>query len=148
MLINLITLNNRTDYGKIELLYGAKSPADLCFKEELKNWNKYANVYLTVDKGDKHWQEYVGFVPQVLETINPSNEDKVAFVCGPPIMIKIVLDRLRKMGFPDKHIITTLEMKMKCGVGKCGRCNIENRYICIDGPVFTVEELNKLRWIE
>jgi len=144
-LINYV-LDNRNDYNEIEIIYGAKSPADLCFKEELKNWNKDANVYLTVDKGDKNWKEYVGFVPQILENINPTHKDKVAFICGPPIMIKIVIDTLRKMEYPDNHIITTLEMKMKCGVGKCGRCNIENKYICIDGPVFTVEELKRLLW--
>jgi NAD(P)H-flavin reductase len=139
-------LDNRDRYGEVELVYGARSPQDLVFKEELKLWGEQENVtvYLTVDRGDETWKGPVGFVPPFLREIAPSPQDKVAFTCGPPIMIKLVMEALEEMGFPPDRIVTTLEMKMKCGVGKCGRCNIGSRYICRDGPVFNLEQLKAL----
>lgn len=148
-LINYI-LDKRDEYGKMEILYGARRPIDLCFKEELNLWNTYKDVsiYLTVDNGDEKWKSHVGFVPQFLEELNLLPKNKVAFTCGPPIMIKLVIDILQKKGYQDNQIITTLEMKMKCGVGKCGRCNIGDKYVCQDGPVFTLEELRKIKYGE
>jgi len=144
-LINYV-LDNRAHYGEVELIYGARSPQDLAFKDELKLWGEQEGVtiYLTVDRGDERWRGPVGFVPSFLREIAPSPQEKVAFTCGPPIMIKLVMEALEEMGFPPDHIVTTLEMKMKCGVGKCGRCNIGSRYICRDGPVFTLEQLKAL----
>lgn len=139
-------LDNRDHYGEVEVIYGARSPQDLVFKEELELWGEQegATVYLTVDRGDETWKGPVGFVPPFLREINPSPQEKVAFTCGPPIMIKLVMEALEEMGFPPDRIITTLEMKMKCGVGKCGRCNIGSRHICRDGPVFTLRQLKAL----
>jgi len=139
-------LDNRDHYGEVEVIYGARSPQDLVFKEELKSWGEEegVTVYLTVDRGDETWRGPVGFVPPFLREINPSPQEKVAFTCGPPIMIKLVMEALEEMGFPADRIVTTLEMKMKCGVGKCGRCNIGSSYICRDGPVFTLEQLKAL----
>jgi len=144
-LINYV-LDNRDHYGEVELIYGARTPQELVFKEELRLWGEQegATVYLTVDRGDERWKGPVGFVPSFLREIAPSPENKVAFTCGPPIMIKLVMEALEEMGFPPDRIVTTLEMKMKCGVGKCGRCNIGSRYVCRDGPVFTFEELKML----
>ncbi|MFQ6001747.1 MAG: FAD/NAD(P)-binding protein [Anaerolineae bacterium] len=144
-LINYV-LDNRDHYGEVELVYGARSPQDLVFKDELKLWDEQegVTVYLTVDRGDERWRGPVGFVPPFLREIGPSPQDKVAFTCGPPIMIKLVMEALEEMGFPPDRIVTTLEMKMKCGVGKCGRCNIGSSYICRDGPVFTLEQLKAL----
>jgi len=144
-LINYV-LDNRDHYEEVELVYGARSPQDLVFKDELKLWGDQegASVYLTVDRGDERWKGPVGFVPPFLREIAPSPQDKVAFTCGPPIMIKLVMEALEEMGFPPDRIVTTLEMKMKCGVGKCGRCNMGSRYICRDGPVFTLEQLKAL----
>ncbi len=144
-LINYV-LDNRDHYGEVELIYGARSPQDLAFKDELKLWDEQegVTVYLTVDRGDERWRGPVGFVPSFLREIAPSPQEKVAFTCGPPIMIKLVMEALEEMGFPPDHMVTTLEMKMKCGVGKCGRCNIGSRYICRDGPVFTLEQLKAL----
>jgi len=144
-LINYV-LDNRDHYGEVELIYGARSPQDLAFKDELKLWGEQegVTVYLTVDRGDERWRGPVGFVPSFLREIAPSPQEKVAFTCGPPIMIKLVMEALEEMGFPPDHMVTTLEMKMKCGVGKCGRCNIGSRYICRDGPVFTLEQLKAL----
>jgi len=86
----------------------------------------------------------VGFVSPFLEELNPSPEGKIAITCGPPIVIKLVTQALDKMGFMDNQVITTLEMRMKCGIGKCGRCNIGSKYVCIDGPVFTQAQLKTM----
>jgi len=136
-------LDNRERYGAVEIIYGARSPQDLVYKLELKEWDERPDVdlYVTVDVGDETWDGPVGFVPPFLREINPSPENKVTFTCGPPIMIKLVVEALEEMGYADANIITTLEMKMKCGVGKCGRCNIGDLYICRDGPVFSFEQL-------
>jgi len=141
------SLDNRDDYGDINIVYGARSPEDLVFKDELfDKWPEYDNVKvdITVDEGDETWDGPVGFVPQFLEELNPTPEGKLAFTCGPPIMIKFVVQSLEKMGYKKDKIITTLEKKMKCGIGKCGRCNVGSKYICLDGPVFSLDELDDL----
>ena len=99
---------------------------------------------MTVDRGDDDWKGKVGFVPAYLEELKPSPEGKIAITCGPPIMIKFVLQALEKLGFDEDQVITTLEMRMKCGIGKCGRCNIGSQFICLDGPVFSLAQLKKL----
>ena len=140
-------LDNRADFGKMQIIYGARSPEDLCFKDDLfEYWpgQKDVAVDVTVDKGDENWKGNEGFVPAFLEELNPSPEGKITITCGPPIMIKFVLQSLAKLGFQAQSIYTTLEMRMKCGVGKCGRCNIGSHYVCIDGPVFTLAQLNKM----
>jgi len=139
-------LDNRDRYGAVEIVYGARSPQDLVYKQELKEWEERPDVdlYVTVDAGDESWQGPVGFVPPFLREIDLSPENKVAFTCGPPIMIKLVVEALEDLDYADANIVTTLEMKMKCGVGKCGRCNIGDKYICRDGPVFTFEQLREI----
>jgi NAD(P)H-flavin reductase len=139
-------LDKREEYGAVEIVYGARSPQDLVYKAELKEWEEREDVdlHVTVDVGDETWAGPVGFVPPFLKDINPSPRNKVTFTCGPPIMIKLVVDALEEMGYADADIITTLEMKMKCGVGKCGRCNIGDKYVCRDGPVFSFEQLRKI----
>lgn len=140
-------VEHRDDYGKLQIIYGSRSPADLCFKEDLfERWPRVPDcrVDVTVDRGDEQWTGPVGFVPAFLEELNPSPEGKVTITCGPPIMIKFVLQALAKMGYQPENIITTLEMRMKCGIGKCGRCNIGSCYVCLDGPVFTLDQLNKM----
>lgn len=138
---------HREDYGKITIVYGSRSYADLCFKEELFNeWPaiKDTEVYVTIDNPEEGWDGHVGFVPAYVEELGPSPEGLIAVTCGPPIMIKFVLQSLEKMGYSDDQVITTLEMRMKCGIGKCGRCNIGSEYICLDGPVFTLAQLKQL----
>ncbi len=140
-------VDNRDDFGKLHVVYGARTPGDLCFKDDLfEYWPKQKDfqVDVTVDKGDDEWKGNVGFVPAFLEKLNPSAEGKINITCGPPIMIKFVLQSLAKMGYNDEDIVTTLEMRMKCGVGKCGRCNIGSCYVCLDGPVFTLAQMNKM----
>lgn len=138
---------NRSDYGKVEILYGARSMNDLCFKEDLfDRWPQCTDtaVYTTIDREEPAWNGHVDFVPTYLEQINPTPDNKIAITCGPPIMIKFVLKTLEKLGFTDEQVITTLEMKMKCGIGKCGRCNIGSKYVCLDGPVFNLKQLKEL----
>jgi len=139
-------LDNRKDYKDITLLYGARSPADLTYKAELPEWTarKDVNCVLTIDNPSEGWEHKVGLIPNVLLEINPKPKNTVAITCGPPIMIKFTLQALKKLGFEDENIITTLEKRMKCGVGICGRCNIGTKYVCMDGPVFTYAQLKEL----
>ncbi|MBA7639963.1 Anaerobic sulfite reductase subunit B [subsurface metagenome] len=136
-------IDNRDKYENIDIIYGARSPSDLCFKYDLDAWNKdkTVNMVTTVDKGDENWAGRVGFVPQVLEQATPSAQNAVAIVCGPPIMIRFTFPVLEKLGFTPEQMITTLEKRMKCGIGKCGRCNIGNLYVCRDGPVFSYAQI-------
>ena len=136
-------IDNRDKYKNIDIIYGARSPADLCFKYDLDAWSKdkAVNMTITVDKGDESWTGREGFVPQVLEQVVPSADNAIAIVCGPPIMIRFTFPVLEKLGFAPEQMITTLEKRMKCGIGKCGRCNIGNLYVCRDGPVFTFAQI-------
>jgi NAD(P)H-flavin reductase len=132
-------IDNRDKYKNIDIIYGARSPTDLCFKYDLEAWgkNKTINMVITVDRGDETWAGKVGLVPKVLEEVAPSARNAVAIVCGPPIMIRFTFPVLTKLGFTPEQMLTTLEKRMKCGIGKCGRCNIGNIFVCRDGPVFT-----------
>ncbi len=139
-------LDNRKDYGGIQIFYGARTPADLCYRQELNVWAAQPNteVLQTVDKADESWKGREGHVPGYVKEVNPSPEGKVVITCGPPIMIKFTLQALEEMGYKPEQIITTLEMKMKCGIGKCGRCNVGHLYVCKDGPVFSYAQLKQL----
>ena len=139
-------LDRREDYGHIDIFYGARTPGDLCYTQEFDAWRNApdTSLYLTVDRGDDRWTGKVGVVPAYVRDVAPSPENAVAITCGPPVMIKFTLPELTKLGFTDEQIITTLEMRMKCGVGKCGRCNIGHTYVCLDGPVFTYAQLRQL----
>jgi len=136
-------LDHRSDYREITILYGARTPQDLCFKYDLEAWTQDPSIKMitTVDVGDKNWAGKVGLVPIVLQEVAPSPDEAVAITCGPPIMIRYTLKSMEKLSFTSRQIWTTLEMKMKCGVGKCGRCNIGPLYVCKDGPVFSLEEI-------
>jgi len=138
-------VDTRADYREITILYGARSPQDLCFQYDLESWggNPSLEMVTTVDVGDDNWKGKVGLVPMVLEEIKPSSKETMAITCGPPIMIRYTLKSLEKLGFTPSQVWTTLEMKMKCGLGKCGRCNIGPLYVCQDGPVFSLEEIQK-----
>ncbi|MCL2200521.1 MAG: FAD/NAD(P)-binding protein [Oscillospiraceae bacterium] len=143
--INFV-LDKREDYGKVDILYGARSYDDLVFKEEIsQKWpDEYkTQVHLTIDSPQEGWSGNVGFVPAYLRELNVKN-DKMVIVCGPPIMIKFVLEELRNLGFEKEQVYTTLELRMKCGIGKCGRCNIGSKYVCKDGPVFRCDELDSM----
>ena len=141
-------LDNRADFGEITIVYGARTVADLVYKDELKEWEGRDDVTLvqTVDPGGEtpEWKGRVGFVPTILEEAAPKAENTIAVVCGPPIMIKFSLQSLETIGFNDTQVYTTLENKMKCGVGKCGRCNVGDVYVCKEGPVYTATEVKAM----
>jgi len=136
-------VDNRGSYGKIDIVYGARSPVDLCFKYDLDAWEKDGSIGMatTIDREHPDWTGTVGLVPKVLEEVGPSPDNAVAIVCGPPIMIRFTFPSLAKLGFTPEQMITTLEKRMKCGIGKCGRCNIGNLYVCRDGPVFSYAQI-------
>ncbi|MDP2938724.1 MAG: FAD/NAD(P)-binding protein [Candidatus Omnitrophota bacterium] len=141
-------LDNRGDFKTITIVNGARTSKDLVYKNEYQAWEKAKDtkLYLTVDCQEENWTCMVGVVPKILEQLKPTSKDSVAIVCGPPIMIKFTMPVLLKIGFCPEAIITTLEMKMKCGLGKCGRCNIGHLYICKDGPVFSLDKLRKMNY--
>ncbi len=143
---NVLDLRDR--YSDVSIIYGARTVADLVYKHELAEWGARSDVklYTTVDPGGQtpDWKGDVGFVPTILEKVSPSAENTIAIVCGPPIMIKLTMPVLAKLNFTPEQIYTTLENRMKCGLGKCGRCNVGKYYVCKDGPVFTLAQLNQL----
>ena len=137
---------HRDDYGTVDIVYGSRSMDDLVdFKEIQEEWvnEKDFNVYLTIDRAQEGWDGHVGFVPAYVKEVNIPT-DRTAVLCGPPIMIKFTLQALLELGFEKTQVYTTLEFRMKCGVGKCGRCNVGNKYICKDGPVFRMDQLEEL----
>ncbi len=144
-LINLV-MDNRKDFKHIKILYGARTPDDLCFKEELEEWKKVPDteVWLTVDKPCVGWGCKIGVVTELWKETHINPENAVSIICGPPIMIKFVVIKLMESGFSEKDIVMTLERYMKCGIGKCGHCNIGEKFVCVDGPVFTYEQVKHL----
>lgn len=136
----------RQDYGKVMIVYGSRSKEDLLdYNEILSEWmqDDGVEVHLTIDRPQDDWDGHVGFVPNYVKELNPS-KDYTVIMCGPPIMIKFTLANLKEMGFAETQVYTTMELRMKCGVGKCGRCNIGSKYVCKDGPVFRCDELDEL----
>lgn len=146
LLIYMLDPANRGRFGKITVVYGARNPGLLLYKSELEAWAKRddINLNVTVDKGDEGWKGREGFVPTVCKEVAPDNANTVAVICGPPIMIKFTLPVFAELGFTKENILTSLEMRMKCGIGKCGRCNVGAKYVCKDGPVFSMAELESL----
>jgi sulfhydrogenase subunit gamma (sulfur reductase) len=139
-----MTLAKKEDYGRLTLIYGARTSKDIVFQEELEALKKKMSVHLSIDVAEPGWNEFVGFVAQNVLDKKPSPQNAVAITCGPPIMIKTVIRALKDLKFDDAQIYTTVENKMKCGIGKCGRCNIGRHYICKDGPVYSWAELKNL----
>lgn len=140
-------VDNRKKYGKLDVIYGARSSKDISYKQEFAEMEKRkdVNVHLSIDVKEDGWKKFVGFVPTNLLRVKPSPKNAIAVTCGPPIMIKFVIQNLEKLGFTEEQIFTTLEMRMKCGIGKCGRCNIGNLYVCKDGPVFSYQQLKNIQ---
>ena len=167
-------LDHRNDYGAITIIYGARTSGDLVYKDELAQWEARPDVdlWLGIDwkagpgglkdePAEAGWRplnlkdpaasvldprhrHYTGFVPQLIDAVQPPPANRVAVLCGPPIMIKFSLQSLRKLGYDAQNVYTTLENRMKCGVGKCGRCNVGPVYICKEGPVFTAAQIERL----
>ncbi|MDI6791854.1 MAG: FAD/NAD(P)-binding protein [bacterium] len=139
-------LENRERFGNITVIYGARTPGMLLYKDQLKEWQDRDDIdmHVTVDKKAEGWTGKVGFVPAVTKEVAPSADNTYVLVCGPPIMIKFTQPVLTELGFTPETIIMSLENRMKCGIGVCGRCNVGPNYVCKDGPVFTLAELNEM----
>ncbi|MCL5098576.1 MAG: FAD/NAD(P)-binding protein [Candidatus Omnitrophica bacterium] len=141
-------LHFRKKYKKIQIFYGSRVPKDLLYLETLRKWQKTEGFecHLTVDRSTEGWNGPVGVVGSLFKKpgVSVPVENTVAFVCGPPIMFRFVIRDLKTMGFEDVNIVSTLERYMKCGVGKCGHCCIGVAYVCVDGPVFTYAQIQKL----
>jgi len=142
----MIEGTNREEFKKITVIYGARRPGFLLYKSDLETWQNRSDiqVFLTVDQDDIGWHGKVGTVSVVAREVAPDAENTYALVCGPPAMIKYTLPVLKELGFPNERIFLSLEMRMKCGIGKCGRCNIGSKYVCQDGPVFSYAEILNL----
>ncbi len=136
----------RPTVGDIVTVYGARSSGELCYREEFLDWEGRddIDVHLTIDQAEEGWERNVGFVPQVLEQVEPAAENAICLLCGPPVMLKFTIPVLEELGFSPEDVYVSFEMRMKCGIGKCGRCNIGSKYVCIDGPVFSLAEVQKL----
>ena len=139
-------LGNRGDYGHLTILWAARNPALLLFKDEYKTWTGTPNteLHLTVDEGDQNWKGNVGLITDLMEKIEPKPKNTVAITCGPPIMIYFVDKLLTKLGFSQEQSYVTLEARMHCGIGKCGRCNLGDKLVCVDGPVFSMAEVGEM----
>jgi sulfhydrogenase subunit gamma (sulfur reductase) len=139
-------LDERDAVGRITVLYGARTPADLVYKDELAAWQARDDmtVGVTVDRGDDGWTGNVGLVPVLFDQVELRPQSTLAFVCGPPVMIQFVIEDLLARGFAEDRIFSTLERMMQCGVGKCNHCCVGERYLCRDGPVFTYREIREM----
>ncbi len=138
-------LDRRKEFGKFTLFFGAKSPKEQLFLDDLENWRRSDNVdyYDTVDKPDPDWKGNVGVITTLFKQTQISPDARV-IICGPPIMYRFVIRELEQIGIPHNHVYVDLERRMKCGIGKCGHCQIDNNYVCIHGPVFSYDQVEKL----
>jgi NAD(P)H-flavin reductase len=143
----LHVLNNRDAYGKITILVGTKTPAERLFSDEIAAWRKCGgvNVLETVDSADRKWKGNVGVVTNLIPPLALDWAQSVAVICGPPVMYKFVIIELNKMGMKNEAIYLSLERHMKCGVGKCGHCQVNHLYMCQDGPVIRYADISKVR---
>lgn len=134
---------NRDKFGRIYLIYGARTPADLLMRNKLEDWKSKIKILLTIDKPDKNWNGYVGMVTEMVGEIKIDPLDAVASMCGPGPMIDALEQVLRPLGISDRRIFVSMERKMQCGVGKCQHCTVGDKYVCQDGPVFFFDQIDK-----
>ncbi len=140
------TLDNRDDYGKLSIYYGTRCPAERLCVDELDQWQRREDIHCqdTVDRGDEKWKGNVGVITTLMTDLKIVPDRTVALLCGPPVMFKFVVGSLRKAGMKDSNIWVSLERHMKCGVGRCGRCQINGLYTCRDGPVFRFSDIEDI----
>ncbi len=137
---------NRKDYGKIQIIYGCRTPKDRFYKEETESWqnNLDTDIHLTVDEPDASWGGACGVVCALFPKIKLNPKTAMVFLCGPGVMIKFAIKGILKLGFKKNNIYASLERYMKCGIGKCGHCYAKGKYICVDGPNFSYTEMQEL----
>ena len=142
-------LNQRKQFGALTVLYGSRTPSDIAFENDLSQWQKQGvDCRLTVDAPEPGWDGAVGLVTSLLDDVKPELDKSIALICGPPLMFRAVLGKLASMGFSDHQVLTTMERHMKCGVGICRHCHMDGKLACVDGPVFSLAELRRLRIME
>lgn len=146
LIVTLLDSGQREQYGRITVIYGTRTPGLMLYKDDLATWQARQDieVWQTIDREAPGWPHKVGFVPTVVEEVAPSADNAIAIIAGPPIMIRFTLPVMSKLGFAKEQIYTSLENRMKCGIGKCGRCNVGPKYVCLDGPVFSLAQLQEL----
>ncbi|MGD8563733.1 MAG: FAD/NAD(P)-binding protein [Desulfarculaceae bacterium] len=144
--IYMLHPDNRDRFGNITFIYGARTPGMLLYEDEWKDWQKRDDIeaLITIDKEAPGWDGLVGFGVNVVENVKPAPENSIALICGPPIMIKFTWPVFEKLGWTKDQVVLSLENRMKCGIGICGRCNVGPEYVCKDGPVFTMDKLDQL----
>ncbi|OYT26670.1 MAG: hydrogenase [Candidatus Altiarchaeales archaeon ex4484_96] len=133
--------DKRDDFNDVSVLYGARTADDMVFRGEFNDWRSMFNLHLIADMECEGWYGRVGYVSELLSEVTLDTENTIAIVCGPSIMMKCVVGELKKLWYPDDKIILSFERRMKCGIGKCGHCNIGDKIVCIDGPVFSFDEV-------
>jgi len=134
----------REYFKEIQIFYGAKTPENIFFQKELNIFQKFAEVMLTSEKFSKNWEGNIGLVTNLITSKTVFPDNTVAVLCGPPIMYKFVIEKLKKLGFQDKDIYLSLERRIRCGIGKCQHCTCGDKYVCLDGPVFSYNEVLKM----
>ncbi|MFY9177410.1 MAG: FAD/NAD(P)-binding protein [Caldicoprobacterales bacterium] len=146
LILYMLDESNRDKYGSIQMLLAARSSRDFIYTRDFDQWKEVKNtdIILTIDNPEEGWKGRVGYPHIIVSEMEFDVNNTYAVLCGPPIMIKFVSAKLVELGFPENRIFTTLEMRMTCGVGKCGKCNIGHRYVCIDGPVFNMAQLSQM----
>jgi len=143
----VVDLERRSSFGKVTILYGARSPEEVLFKEDLASWKQRDDVDLrvTVDRGDANWTGHVGVITTLFPELEVDAPNTIAVIVGPPIMYRFVLLEALGKDIPESHIIMSLERRMKCGLGKCGHCQIEGVYVCQEGPVFSYSQIKRMK---
>ncbi|MFX1399458.1 MAG: FAD/NAD(P)-binding protein [Promethearchaeota archaeon] len=146
LVLYVLDEKNRKNYGDITVIYGNRNSGEVLYRDVLEEWKQRNDieVVLTIDQEEEGWTEKVGFVAAIVKEVAPSPNNAIAIICGPPIMIRTAVNELVNLNWKDEQILNSLEMRMKCGIGKCGRCNIGNKFVCVDGPVFSLAELKKM----
>jgi sulfite reductase subunit B len=143
----LQTLRQRDQFGDVTILYGTRTPRDLLFSRDLEAWQERSDCELmvTVDRGDETWTGRTGLITRLFREITIDAAQTAVFIIGPPVMFKFAVLEVLAMGVPESKIFCSLERRMKCGLGKCGHCQIRHVYVCQDGPIFSYQQVKRLR---
>jgi len=139
-------MDKRSEFKRFDLFYGAKNPSELLFEQDLVHWtgSDDVNYHQIVDKADDGWNGNVGLITNLFTDDVNLEPDTRVIICGPPIMYKFVIAELTKADISEDNVYVDLERRMKCGVGKCGHCQINDKYVCLDGPVFKFSDIKHL----
>ncbi len=140
------TIDKRDEFGRVVILYGTKSPREILFKSDIEEWGSRKDIefHMTVDRADEEWKGNVGVITTLIPPLDLDIENTIATVVGPPVMYKFVIMALKSKRIADENIYLSLERRMKCGVGKCGHCQINDTYVCQDGPVYHYPHVKEL----